>query len=75
MVLLMYRGLQFPVSLAINSLVAGGGGLAWLPWRVSCRRTDELGTGRGIWLGSIFDGPETAFPLGPVAGDIVAIDC
>ena len=52
-----------------------GGGLAWLPCRVSCKRTDDVGPGRGIWLGSIFDGPETAFPLGPIAGDIVAIDC
>lgn len=33
-----------------------GGGLAWLPCRVSCRTTEVFGIGRGIWLGSTFDG-------------------
>ena len=31
--------------------------MAWFPTRVSCTTTDEFGRGRGIWLGSIFDGP------------------
>jgi hypothetical protein len=45
-----------------------GGGLAWLPWRVSYNIGEELGMGRGIWLGSIFDVPDTGAPVWPSAG-------
>lgn len=30
--------------------------MAWLPCRVSCRTIEVFGIGRGIWLGSTFDG-------------------
>lgn len=47
--------------------------VAWLPWRVSCNITEELGLGLGIWFGSIFDGPATGAPVWPTAGDIVVV--
>lgn len=50
-----------------------GGGLAWLPWRVSYKIEEELGMGRGIWLGSIFDVPDTGPPVWLSAG-IAVID-
>lgn len=36
--------------------------------------TDELGTGRGIWLGSIFDDPAKGAPVWPTAGEMVVMD-
>lgn len=55
--------------------ITTGGGLAWFPRRVSCKSTAVVGIGRGIWLGSIFDGPAPTAPVGPIVGDIVAIAC
>lgn len=51
-----------------------GGGFAWLAWRVSCRSTEELGPGRGIWLGSIFDDPAKGVPVWPTADEMVVMD-
>ena len=39
-----------------------GGIVAWLPWRVSCKITEEPGVGLGIWLGSILEGPAMGAP-------------
>lgn len=47
--------------------------VAWLPWRVSCKITEEPGVGLGIWLGSILDGPAIGAPVWPTAGDIVVV--
>ena len=50
-----------------------GGIVAWLPWRVSCKITEEPGVGLGIWLGSILEGPAIGAPVWPTAGDIVVV--
>lgn len=50
-----------------------GGIVAWLPWRVSCKITEEPGVGLGIWLGSILEGPAMGAPVWPTAGDIVVV--
>ena len=39
-----------------------------MPWRVSYTTAEELGIGRGIWLGSIFDVADTGAPVWPIAG-------
>lgn len=41
----------------MDSIESNTGGMqAWFPWRVSNVATEELGMGRGIWFGSIFEG-------------------
>lgn len=50
-----------------------GGIVAWLPWRVSCKITEEPGVGLGIWLGSILEGPAIGAPVWPTAGDMVVV--
>lgn len=53
---------------SIDQEIHTGGGLAWLPWRVSYIMAEELGIGRGIWLGSIFDVADTGAPVWPIGG-------
>ena len=61
----------FPFSEMIRDYT--GGRFAELPWRVSYTIGEELGIGLGIWLGSIFDGPDRGAPGWPMAGGIVVI--
>ena len=49
---------------------------AWLFWRIPNMAIEELETGRGIWFGSILDGPTPGAPATdgwPITGGTGAI--